>query len=107
MVEKFGIEGAKEALLGRSKPRLSNRALMLTHPIQSQQLLKIDAGKFRATINHNGGREPSISLHSEPECHHAGAVTRFVKGQVGGGNPPRMGEDEQGEPALAQQLTGS
>src|SRR5712692_12115361 len=107
MVEKFRIKSAEEAFLGRPEARLSSRALMFAHPIQSQQLLEIHTVEFRAAINHNGAGQSPIALDAQTERHHAGSVTGLVKGQVVGCDPPRMGEDEQRQPTLAQRLTSA
>ena len=56
MIQKFTLHGTKQALLGRSKARFSSRTLMLAHPVEGQQLLKVHAGKLRATINRESCR---------------------------------------------------
>src|SRR5712691_2392406 len=88
MVEEFTLHGTKQALLGRSKARFSSRTLMLTHSVESEQLLKVHAGKFRASIHRNRCWEASIALDAVAEYHHTGAVRRWVEGQVGGRNEP-------------------
>src|SRR6266702_617820 len=107
MVQKLTLHGTEQPFLGRSKARFSSRTLMLAHPVQGKQLLKVDAGKLRAPINCDRCRQASISLDAEAECHHTGAVRRWVEGQVVGSNASGVRKNEQSQPALAQWFAGT
>ena len=107
MVQKFTLHGTKQPLLGRSKARFSSRTLMLAHPIEGEQLLKVHTGKFRASINGDSRRQAPVALDAEAECHHTGAVRRWVEGQVVGSNEPGVRKNEQRQPAFAQWFAGT
>src|SRR6266581_5151805 len=102
MVQKLALHGTKQPFLGRPKARFSSRTLMLAHPVEGKQLLKVHTGKLRASINGDRCWQASISLDAEAECHHTGAVRRWVKGQVVGRNASGVRKNEQRQPAFTQ-----
>src|SRR6266702_2665499 len=107
MIQKLTLHGTEQSFLGRSKARFSSRTLMLTHPVEGKQLLKVDAGKLRASINGDRCWQAPVTLNAEAECHHTGAVRRWIEGQVVGSNEPGVRKNEQRQPAFAQWFAGT
>src|SRR5258708_3797404 len=62
MIEDGGVQGAEESFLRRPKPWFRRWALLFAYPIERKQLLQVDALKFRATIDHQSGRQTPIQI---------------------------------------------
>ena len=50
MVDELGLRRAKQALEWRAKARLSSGAPLFPHPVERQQLLKVDALELGTTV---------------------------------------------------------
>src|SRR5258706_511512 len=96
MIEDGGVQGAEESFLRRPKPWFRCRALLFAHPIERQQLFKVNALKFGAAIDHQSGWQAPISFHTQAQRHHTRAVRRWIKGQIERRNSARRGKNEQG-----------
>src|SRR5207248_5219988 len=104
MVEKLAFHGTKQAFLGRAEARLSSGTLVFPHAVKSQQLLKVHAGKLRATIDRNRCWQTPIAFDTQTKDREARTITGWIEGQVKSSNASRMRENEERQPAFSQRL---
>src|SRR5579864_9375261 len=94
----------EESLNHGAETRLSFWPTCFAALITSQQRLEVDTFKFWSPIDHHQLWETMIPMDTLTQDHHAGAVRRFIKGQVHRQQPPGKRVGQKRGPRSAKML---